>query len=408
MKFLISIICCTLLVTQWLPAEKNEKNYTLNELINLAKSTNLLLKITDLDKDIAREEYRDLRALPNPELEYSQGKGDVEGESHKPSLRSIGLKWSVPNPLHRHYFLASMKKNVKSAEIEADMKKREIIKGLKTHYFRLQFYKKVKTFMEEKLRILDEVNKITKAKVSIGESKEIDYLRSSVEIQKNKTNLFKVDKTIAYERTKLNEYLNYSLPGDFNITDDFGFTPLPGIEEEISRLIDKSPLIGLKANQVAQEKAHLKAAWSSIIEHIEIFGEKEKEMEGDIWRVGIGVSIPIFNFKSAHIRKAKLQREKAKTEFQHAKKHFFADIQQMISEIRILEKEIETFKGAILKEGRENMVLSEKLYKAGEVPLMVFLDSQNSFFEVQERYYEAITEWNILKANLEELLGEEL
>jgi hypothetical protein len=36
---------------------------------------------------------------------------------------------------------------------------------------------------------------------------------------------------------------------------------------------------------------------------------------------------------------------------------------------------------------------------------VVFLDSQNSFFEVQERYYEAISEWNILKAGLEALLG---
>jgi outer membrane protein TolC len=123
--------------------------------------------------------------------------------------------------------------------------------------------------------------------------------------------------------------------------------------------------------------------------------------------VGIGVSIPIFNRQSATIRKAKLQKEKAQTEFDHAQKHFFADIQRMISEIRILEKEIETFKGAILKEGKENMVLSETLYKAGEVPLVVFLDSQNSYFEIQQRYYEAITEWNLLKAELEELLGEE-
>ncbi|MCP5105351.1 MAG: TolC family protein, partial [bacterium] len=261
---------------------------------------------------------------------------------------------------------------------------------------------------EEKLRILEEVNRITKAKVSIGESKEIDYLRSSVEIQKIKTSLFKAGKTIAYEKTKVNEFLNYSLPEDFTIADTFAFSPLPEVEERLQKLIDKSPLIRLKSNRVEQGNAHLKAARFSIIESVELFGEKEKEMEGKIWRVGIGVSIPLFNQKSAHIRKAKLEKEKAKFEFEHAQKHFFADIQRIVAGIRILEKEIDTFKGAILKEGRENMELSETLYKAGEVPLVVFLDSQNSYFEVQERYYEAITEWNLLKAELEELLGEEL
>jgi outer membrane protein TolC len=406
MKFLIYITCCLITLGQFL---LGEKPYTLNELIQLAEANNLLLKISHLETGIAREEYRLQGALSNLELEYSKGRGEIPGENHNPTtnLWAASLKWAIPNPLHRYYFLKSIKKTITAAEIETEMRKREMIKDLKSHYFRLQFYKKIKKFLEEKLRILKEVNKITKAKVSIGESKAIDYLRSSVEIQKNKTNLFRARKTIAYERTKVNEFLNYILPDNFTVIDDFDFTPLPGIEKKIHDLIAKSPLILLKNNHLEKENAHLKAARFSIVEAVEVFGEREKEMEGNIWRVGIGVSIPIFNRQSATIRKAKLQKEKAQTEFDHAQKHFFADIQRMISEIRILEKEIETFKGAILKEGKENMVLSETLYKAGEVPLVVFLDSQNSYFEIQQRYYEAITEWNLLKAELEELLGEE-
>ena len=125
-------------------------------------------------------------------------------------------------------------------------------------------------------------------------------------------------------------------------------------------------------------------------------------------KVGIGISNPVFNWKSAHIEKDKKKKKKARIEYEHERKHFYADIQRMIGEIRVLEKEIETFKGAVLKEGRENMDLSETLYKEGEVSLVIFLDSQNSFFEIQERYYEAITQWNILKAELQELIGEEI
>lgn len=405
MKFLLSIICCLLMVTQ---SPAAEKEYNLDELIGLMKSNNLLYKITGIDQEITKEEYRIHRALPNLELEYSQGTAEIPGETHKPSLWGVGLKWSFPNPIHRYFSLKAKRKTLTASEIEAEMRKREIVKGLKNHYFRLQFYKKVNGFQEEKLRILDEVNKITKAKVGIGESKEIDYLRSSVEIQKVKTHIFRVRKTTAYEKTMVNEFLNYTLPEDFTTTENFRFVPLPGIEEKIHELIAKSPFILLKANRVEQEKARLKAERFSIIEAVEVFGEREKEMEGKIGRVGIGVSIPLFNWKTADIRKAKLQKQKAQTEFEHAKKHFFADVQRTVSEIRILEKEIETFKGAILKEGRKNLELSEILYKEGEIPLVVFLDTQNSFFEVQERYYEAITEWNLSKADLEELLGEEL
>lgn len=83
-----------------------------------------------------------------------------------------------------------------------------------------------------------------------------------------------------------------------------------------------------------------------------------------------------------------------------------ADIRQITAAIRVLEKEIETFTGAVLKEARENMEISEKLFREGEVPLLVFLDSQDSFFDIQARYHEAVTEWDILKAELDALLGE--
>ena len=387
---------------------KAGKPYTLEELVVLAEKNNLLVKISELDKDIAREEYRDARALSNPQLEYAGGKGEIPGEPEKPMIWGIGIKWSAPNPLHRYFFLKSMKADVTGAEIEAEIKKKNIVKGLKIHYYRLCLYGKIKTLMEEKRRILNEVNRIIKAKVSIGESKEIDFLRSSVEIRKNETRLFQIRKRISSERTKLAEFLNYTLPAEFSTTEDFSFTPLPEIEKRIRGLIDKSPFIRLKFNRLDKQKAHLKASRFSIIDSVEFFGEREKEMEGKLWKVGVGVSIPLFNRKSAHFKKAKYQKEKARIECEHAKKHFFADIQRRISEIRVLEKEIETFKGAVLKEGRVNMELSEKLYKAGEVPLLVFLDSQNSFFEIKERFYEAITEWNILKAELYELIGEEI
>jgi outer membrane protein TolC len=406
--YLFWIVCLFSGFTVKLAAEDPPSVYTLNQLIQLAQQNNLLLKITELDKDIAAAEYRDNRALPNPEFEYARGKFEITGEPEKPPIWEMGLKWSLPNPFYRYFLLKSMKTHITGTGIQAEMNKRNIIKGLKTHYYRLQFYKKIKTFWEEKLQRLEEVNKITKAKVSIGESKEIDYLRSSVEIQKNKTNLFRIRKIIAYEKTKVNEFLNYILPGDFTVAEDFSFTPLPEIEKHINQLIESSPLIRLKYNQVKRESAHYKAAGFSIIEEIELFAEQEKEFEGKKWKVGIGVSIPIFNWKSAHIKKAKLQKQKARIEYEHERKHFYADIQRMIAEIRVLEKEIETFKGAILKEGRENMELSETLYKEGEVSLVVFLDSQNSFFEIQERYYEAITQWNTLKAELEELVGEEI
>ena len=104
------------------------KQYTLEQLVALAEKNNLLVKISQLDKQIATEEYRDARVLPNPQLEYARGRADIPGEPGKPKLWEMGLRWSAPNPVYRYFFLKSQKTFIKEAEIETEIKKKEIIK----------------------------------------------------------------------------------------------------------------------------------------------------------------------------------------------------------------------------------------------------------------------------------------
>jgi outer membrane protein TolC len=378
--------------------------YTLDRLLQTIAQHNLDMRITKLDTKIATEDYRDTRALANPEFEYSKGRGKSSEGLESAELWGMALRWSIPNPIYRYYYLKSVRTNLTEAQIKEEIGKREIVKEIKTRFYKLLLYNRLKTFAEEKLRIVGEVEKITEAKVEIGESKEIDALRASAEMRKSNTALFRIEKVIAYEKNKLNELFNYALPEDFTVTGEFDVTPRNEMETKIQQLVDASPRIRLEINRVNKESANLKATRFSIIDSVELFGEREKELDGKVWKVGIGFSIPLFNLKSAAVRRAEFLKEKAETELEHAKKHFFSDIHQMISEIRILEKEVEAFKSDVLKEGIANLELYGKLYKEGEIPLVVFMDSQNSSFETQQRYYEAITEWNMLNAELESLL----
>ncbi len=384
------------------------ESYRLEDLVKLLEQNNLLLKIAAIDRHIVSEEYRAARALPNPAIESFKGTGDLLENPEKRTVWGAGIKISVPNPFYRFFFLKSLGKTISGAEIEAKIKKNNIIRDLKEHYFRLQFARKIAALLQEKIVRLHEVNRITKAKASVGEVQEIDVLRTAVEIQENKSHLFKMEKIAAGEKTKINEFLNYTLDKDFFVVEDFAFSPVPEFENRIDGFIAKNPIIALKMNELAGKQAGLKAGRFSLIEAFEIFGEREKEIEAKIWKFGIGFSIPIFDTRAALVRKAKYEREKTRQEFDYAKKHLFAEINRITTDIRILEKEIETLTGAVLQEGRQSMEISERLYKEGEIPLVVFLDSQNSYFEIEQRYYEALTEWLISKAELAELLGEEI
>jgi len=382
--------------------------YRLEDLVSKLKETNLLIKISELDTRIARQKYRSARALPNPELELSRGKAEIPGEIERADIWDVGVKLSIPNPLYRGLFLKSQKGEIKTAEINALMTRLDMVKELKGHCFRLQYQQKLAVLLQEKMERLSEVSRIIKARVSIGETKEIEYLRATVELQKIRSELFRVEKTLLAEKTGINEVLNNTLAKDFKLEEDFGFKPAPGLEKKVTQLIEKSPLVMLRHNELSAKKAGHQAQRYSLIEGVELFGERGQEPDAKIWKVGIGISVPIFNFKRAEVKKARLEREKARVELEHARKHHLADVTRKTGEVMALEKEIETFTGTILREGEQNVTLSERLYREGEISLVEYLDAQNSFFEIKARYYQAIIEWKILKTELEAMLGVEL
>ncbi|MGE5343061.1 MAG: TolC family protein [Candidatus Omnitrophota bacterium] len=409
----IGLILCFLFVIPFpIHAEENNQpnnqtpaSFTLDQLIQLARQHNLQMKIANLDQKIAVESYKDSRALPNPDFEYSTGRGTPGDSPDKPRLWDFGFKWSMPNPIYRYFLMKSLKADVTAAEIQSEINSREVIRDLKIHFYKLLLVMKLKSAAEERVRILTEIEHITKAKVEIGEMKEIDALRASVETQKNHAALFRLEKTITSERNALNEFMNFTLPENFTIQGDLDIHLNPDLDARLRQSISDSPILRLNLSQLKKGGAQLNAARSSIIESIEVFTERAKEIDGKLWKVGVGISIPLFNQKSAAVRAAQLQKQKAETALSQAIKHLSAEIDRITGELRSLEKEIEIFKNAVLDEGGKNRELTEKLYKEGEVPLVVFLDAQTNFFDIQERYYNAITEWNILTAERDAILG---
>jgi len=401
-----SVLACGLVAQE--PETRSGKAFHLDELIRLMKRNNLLIKRSNLDLEIARQDYRVERTLPDLRLEASQGNAELK-ETPGPDTRvwSVGLSWELPNPIYRYFHLRSLRANVEKARIEDRMSGRFYEKSLKRHFFNLQLVTKRQEYLQEKIRILTEMNRITKARVSIGEAREIDALRTSVEIQQGRTALFGVEQAIAYERAKVNEFLNNTLPEDFSIVEDFSFQPVADLDGLRERMLRNSLALQLKIHEREHARDHLSAGKWSFLKGIDVFAEREREVEANIWRFGLGVSVPLFGSSLATARRARLELERADVDLEHERKHLAADIQRLAAHLRILEREIDTFQGAVLKEGEENMKLTGMLYRSGEVPLTVYLDSQESYFGLQDRYYEAITEWKLLKAEIDEISGEE-
>ncbi len=384
------------------------KSYTLKDLEKIMAGKNLAIKVSELDLKIARLEYKEAGRLENPSFEYERGKATPVEGGEKINIWGYSLGFELPNPVAWIYKRKSEKMGLLIAGNRNLMKRAGIKSRLRTLYYNLQLLMIREELHKSRLKSLEEIAKIARLKADLGETKEIDALRASVEIQKLRTAVFTIEKQRRYTMFKISAFLNGSIPEIFLIKKDFTFVPVDNAQKRIMSLLDTVPEIREKSLEIKEASNDKKAKTAGLIPGIELTGVRGREPDAKIWKVSAGIKIPLFNSGLLGVKKAALKKERAETEKLHALRDVKAELEGLVFRLKSAEKEIRTYSASILKEGRENLRISAALYKAGEIPLIVYLDAQNSWIELEESYYNSITEWKLIKTEIEEITGAEL
>lgn len=384
------------------------KKYSLKELEKIMSEKNLSIRMSGIDLKIARVDYKEAGRLENPVFEYERGKATPIEGGEKINVWGYSLGLELPNPVSWIYKRKAEKMALLNAENRSRMERAGVKRELRALYYSLQLLLNREALYRTRLKSLVETGKIARLKADIGETKEIDALRASVETQKVRTELFRIEKERKYTMIKMRAFLNEAIPSDFTIMRDFSFTPVDNAEKRITALLNSVPEIREKNLEVKEAANDKKAKTAGLFPGIELRGIRGREPDAKVWKVSAGIKIPLFNSGLLGVKRASLKKEKAETERRYALKRVKSHLEGLVFRLRSSEKEIQTYSASILKEGRENLKISGQLYKAGEIPLIVYIDAQNSWLELEEGYYNAVTEWKLIKSEIEEITGVEL
>jgi cobalt-zinc-cadmium efflux system outer membrane protein len=79
-----------------------------------------------------------------------------------------------------------------------------------------------------------------------------------------------------------------------------------------------------------------------------------------------------------------------------------------LNEQRLAEQTLKLFHQGLLKQAEESLKISEASYKQGEISLIDYLDSQRTYYSILKDYQDSLYDWNVSKASLEKVLGEEI
>jgi cobalt-zinc-cadmium efflux system outer membrane protein len=346
------------------------------EILDEALQKNIMLQVAQRKKSVIalKGEIETRRKNPNLELEVSDF---LELDRDRfGAINDFGLRAGVSQEL----LLPNVKKEIEhltQAKIGVAKENYTLLKSEFIYQFTLKYlaYRnalKKERFLEEALRISNEILETVKIRYEHGAVPKSEFLQSRLDTRQL---LNHIDELRLETLTKRGAFLLFS-----NIQKDIEIDE--GYVVRLKKSSWRDPLQKLKEQEERLSTATLKRL-SHAIETIEVFSEIEKDPQEDIFRVGISVPLPFYDTKSQERALAKIARSTqiAKQE----SREYLVGIK--LKQLHQRQQQIEETKvqyQSRLEEQKQLFEMYKQGYDIAKVNLFKLQESQKRMVEIQE------------------------
>lgn len=391
------------------PFAEEKKQFELAEIIDIGLKNNPLLLAKLNEVEAKQASFQASRLLLNPELEFHKGSGNLFESSTARDTEGISLSQHMENPVKRHYRVQMHEKNWKAADYLFSSLKLDISCDIKKIFYKILLLQNNEELAQRNLISLQETHQLILKRVSLGEARELEAIKLQVETLKARNELMRIQTESKLAKESLNKFLGNVLPEDFSVRGKLDFTLLD-IDEKplLEKALLSHPLIKAKEKELEYAESNVSYIKWQRLPDIKLSGFINKELDGENKGIGLSFDIPLWNFKSREIEEAENLFLKQNQELKALKMEISNEFKVRLNEQRLAEQTLKLFHQGLLKQAEESLKISEASYKQGEISLIDYLDSQRTYCSILKDYQDSLYDWNVSKASLEKVLGEEI
>ncbi|MCJ7682224.1 MAG: TolC family protein [Candidatus Aminicenantes bacterium] len=398
------ILCFSLFVTAGEP-----ETFSLQELVKIGLENNPDLFAARLTVSSYQEALRSSKKMPNPSLEFHSGRAESYDARTTVNTRGIAVSQYIENPFQRYERIQGMKHNWETEEENLLLQRNGLILQIKTIVYEILLWERNKELAANNLRSMQEMSRLIQKRADLGEVKELEALKLSVEVQRIRNAENEAETRLILLQERLNTLLGINLPLPIKIEDTLFYSPLLSDESSLIQNASKAhPAIsGGRAALNRAQSDWRRERWS-LFPGFSLSGFSNRELDGTNSGIGVSLELPLWNQNKAGIARADFLLRKAEQELRSTTRLIIDGIKMAYAHLRLAERTISLYDSGLLGQVEQSLHLAEISYREGEISLMDYLDSQRTYYAVIKDHYQALYDWNQKKAALENAVGEEL
>ena len=349
-------------------------------LRQLSLDANLSLAAARDGVDAARAGITSASAYPNPETELTTGNatprvGGASGNAH-----AIAISQRIDNPWQRAARIGAAEALAGGAEAGLRQTRVGLLSRLQVAFYELLRRQEEVSAARDDLALAESIYERVKVRVDVGEAPRYDLIRAEAERLTARNAARSAELRVNQSKVTIRGLVAERLPAEFQVRGDWTEPrALPPLEQLRERVLGSNPeLAVLRAEQTRFDR-QLELEKARRMPDLAIRAVQERDPDLENNRVGVLLTIPIWDRRAGPIAEATAQGLRVRNQLEHSQFTLSQSLETAYGQYDISRNQINILEGAILREAEAAVKVSEAAYRFGERGILELLDARRVF-----------------------------
>lgn len=386
---------------------------TLRDALRMVESSNPAVLNANAGLATAEGQAREARGIlhNNPELSLEHGRrtSPIEGGESRTRESAVGISQAFEIAGQQGYRREAARREVESARADALEALARARGEVEQAFYEVLALQSRAVSENEIAKLAEGAAAAVGKRVAAGEDSKLDGNLARVEAERARNQVDTLGEELITARARLAELVQLppaSLPevaGDLSPA-----APSYSLQALLEALPKRAHLAALEgreqaaASRLALERA---AAIPDVTVGLNSAREGSQEFRERVTTLSVSIPLPFFRRNDAAIGRAMTERDRAQIERRAALRDTEAQVRALWQRFQSLDARVKRLSGSVLARLDENLSLSTKAYRAGEIGILQLVVVNRQVLDARRDYLAAVTEWIKTRVALEQAAG---
>jgi len=382
--------------------------YSLQDLIDIAKRENPILDVLKAREDAAKSSVVTAESFLNPEIEAGSGPSKYRTPSTNPNQKqnwgmTLSQPLEFPNVRSARKAVAESRVNYAGSVTEATMINLSL--QIKKAFYEVLQNEAILKIAEGDRDALNDIRGRVALRVDVGEAPRYELIKADTELIAAQRDADAAKLRIYESKLYLRGLVSKSIVDAFDVSGSLPPSDIALNMEQLKDDINKSPrLKQIKASsEIAENRLRLEE--KLINPGVTLKAGVDQDPDITSYRFGLSIPIPIWNQRQGLIGEAAANYREIQAQYTDQELALRRDIEAAFQRYLIAQQQVKTFESNLLTQAESVLKVAESAYRYGERGILEYLDAQRTYRLVRKDYLASRYDYIVAILEIEQLLG---